>query len=268
MHIDDAMPVNQTENPGSPAFESRFDLSDLEISQIEAGVCDQARDAFGNTVSVAWISAGHPYSNFARTHEARIWSEAGDVDPLYDLNQDYLVIVDTREDDGVIAHAASIMWPRERPESDQDPQITGVYTIDSLISRGNFSLADFYDFYDEHGVNMRESIAVETNFKLDPDFEPFNGLGTAELTYLTVVNTVIGNGSKVGSTVAFATINESQINSFERVGVSVQNLMGRDEFSTEEGELGIVSKPVAIELTQETHDLFQGMALILPSIKY
>lgn len=268
MDLNETLPQIPTHIDQVGINESKFDLSDRELSDIEQEVCKNASEAYGETVSVAWMTADHPFANYARTRETRIWPEASDVDPEYDMNQVYLAVVDTREGVNKIVHAASVMRPRPRPEDGEVPLITGIYTVDSLIERGNFTAAEFYDYYDQNDVDVDHSIAVETNFKLVEDFEPFMDLGSADLTYLTLFNMLIDNESPIGKTVVFATINNKQIKSLERVGVDVHLLMGRDDFRTEEAELGVYSMPVAIQVNQKTFDIFKSMNLALPELVY
>lgn len=259
MNLDKHLPVS----PGisrETEFHARHNLSPEELLEIETAMVTEIREIHGERVSVAWISPDHPYANLVRTYEVEKFPEAADVDLAYDSNQLYLTIVDTRPGSSAIVHAASIMRSRLIDPSqvqDDSQDKTGIYTIDSLIGFGNFTAREFVQYYSESGVDLQKSVAVETNFKIKDKFEPFDGLGSADLTYLALFNMLLENGAPIGSTVVFATINTPQIKSLKRVGIDVEPLLNRDDFKTEEEELGIYSMPVAIQVNQNTADIFQ-----------
>lgn len=247
---------------------SRYDLGPEELSVLEREICEDAREHFGDGLSIAWITPNHPFSNFVRTHEASQFPEATDVDPQYDKAQVYLAIVDTRDGKNSIVHAASLMKARIYDAEPSPEAKTGIYTVDSLIELGNFTAEEFLDFYRKKEVSIERSIAVETNFKIESDFKPFSGLGSADLTYLTLFNTLLDNQAPVGNTVVFATINTLQIKSLRRSGVDIEPLMGRYDFQTEEAEKGVYSMPATILVNQNTYDIFSRLNLKLPELVY
>ncbi len=272
MIIDETLSrVSHVENQGTDSLTPRYDLSPEELGAIEASMVEDAKARFGETVSVAWVSPEHPYCDFLRTHEARYFPEVVETDPEYDLNQVYLAIVDTRSGQDKVVHAASVMRLRSILNNDgtESSDRTGLYTVDSLIGLGNFTKEEFLAFYRDQGIELDASIAVETNFKITDNFEPFFGMGSsADLAYLTLFNTLIANNAPIDKTVVFATINTKQIKSLERVGIDVVALMGRTDFRTEEEEHGVFSMPVTILVNQKTHDIFSSLGLELPELIY
>lgn len=253
-----------------PVFVPRFDLDTEELRAVELEMSDNARELFGDTVSIAWVSADHPFSNFFRTHESRYFPEVEETDPEYDVNQVYLAVVDTRDGRSEVVHGASLMGFREVLDADGevDQSKTGLYTVDSLIEYGNFSRSEFEAYYSGVGIDFSQSIGIETNFRTSEKFERFFGMKSSDLAYLTVVNSLIAGNAPIGKTLVFATINQMQIDSLSRVGVDIEPLMGRDDFRTEEAELGGYSMPAVVLINDRCVEIFGSKELSLPSVVY
>lgn len=243
-------------------FHPDYNVDQDKLVEIERKLVEDARQVDSEGVVVAWIDPAHEYSNFLRTKEAGHFPEVAETDAYYEFNQTYLAIVDTRGEGGV-THAATINFY----DDSSDSQRTGFYTIDSLIERGNFTKEDFKAFYESRGINLNTTISIETNFKIDADMPPYEGLGSADLAYLAVFQWILARGWDHDGITLFATINEKQIASLERVGIPSYPLMDRSDFRTEEEELGKFSMPVSIDF-QKGGQLMAALEMQLPEITY
>ncbi|MDB5163945.1 MAG: hypothetical protein JWS12_563 [Candidatus Saccharibacteria bacterium] len=248
--------------------ESRYDLSQEELNLLETELVEKARAMTDQEFCVAWVTPTSRFANFIRTKEVKEFPEAAEVDDYYDNHQLYLALIDLRGE-GKLVHAASIMDfddhasdPMEATEYDER---TGFYTIDSLIARGNFTKDEFVAYYQAQGADLGSSISVEVNFKIRKLVEPFLGLGTADLAYLSIFNALIDKGASRENTVVFASINEQQAKSLTRNGFRYAPLMDRTDFDTEEGELGKDSLPVAIDFSS-AYDVLAPLQVKLAEI--
>lgn len=247
----------------------QYDLEIEQMESIEATLVNDAKTAYGEGVTAALIRPDHGYSNLVRSREAAKFPEVANLDPSYDLKQEMVVLIDTREGSEQVLHAATIMkLEDETREELNENERTGYYTIDSLIKLGNFTTKNFLNYYENNGIDLGKSVAVETNFKIHPKMKRYFGMGSADLFYLTLFYYLMDQGSELGSTVVFATANNLQLKSLKRTGLDVEPLMGRDNLVTEESELGVVSKPIAILINQNTHDIFGASGFRLPELYY
>ncbi len=265
------MTINEQEiEAGSTSgdFNLDYNLSAEVLTQIEHQMIRDARSVASEGVVIAWVDPTHSYSNFMRTKEAEHFPEVKETDIYYELNQVYLVIIDTRGE-GSVAHATTINFydASEDTEDDQAKQRTGFYTIDSLIEHGNFTREEFITHYVNKGIDLNTAISIETNFKINPDMPEYQELGSADLAYLGILQWLLRQNWDHETITLFATINEKQIRSLERVGIGTALLMDRSDFRTEEEELGKFSVPVTIDF-KNGRDVLSLIGFRLPEITY
>jgi hypothetical protein len=251
----------------SPPIKPDYSLDKETLDAIEQRMVSEARQVSDDSIVVAWIDPSHEYANFLRTRELQKFPE---VEPYYEQHQLYFALVDTRGEGGVV-HAATLMEyddsaSTEGPESPTD--LTGFYTIDSLIELGNFTKAEFVDYYRGRGIDLSQCLSVETNFKIVDDVEPYAGMAMADLAYLTMINLFESRSVPRDKTILFASINVQQAKSLERNNFEFEPLLGRTDFHTEESDLGKVSNPVALYLSQEGYAFIASLNFRLPEIHY
>ncbi len=259
------------EYPNGLQVEPNYFLDPEELASLEAEVVERTAEQFPDQVVAAWINPLHPYANISRTHEASYFPEVADLDPEYDAAQEILLLIDTREGQKRVVHAATTT--RLSDVSDEEvieANRTGIYTIDSLIELGNFSAADFLGYYAAQGIDLRKSLCAETNFRIHPDdpMPPYNYLNSAQLAYLELYSKLIREDSEVGRTIVIATANSKQVRSLQRNGFATEPLLGRDTFTTEEEELGVVSKPLVIPIDENFKNLMDLIGFKLPVVEY
>ena len=252
--------------------EPRYDVKQDDLDLLETAMLEYVDSIVKTPTSVAlWVSADHPFANFVRTHEARYFPEVTEVSPEDDESTIFLTVVDTRPDVRRVVHSATVMRSLLNEEELSESSRTGFYTVDSLIERGNFSLQDFMDYYNEKNVDLSRAVSVETNFRIGDKPPDFNGLKSSDVAYVAIFELAVGDAGATdrGRAAVFATINSSQARSFERIGLETDKLMGRsvDEFTTEESELGVESAPIAILYTKACDELFAELKQFMPSIK-
>jgi hypothetical protein len=183
-----------------------------------------------------------------------------------------LVLVDTRPNANRVIHGSTIMGPTVNPSLLTDREElakknkTGFYTIDVLISINDFTRHDFRDYYlREYGIDPYECIAVETNFRIGERVEPYQGMDSVSIAYLAIFNFLkrkIDASYQEGG--VFASINQLSIDSFRRVGIVCELLMGRDDLQTpEEDEY----QPVFIPFNETNRALFENLGAQLRELK-
>ncbi len=262
------------QTPLEQDFLPDYHLDAEQLKQIELKMIEDARAVAPDSIVISWVDPTHEYSNFLRTKEAENFPEVAETDMYYELNQVYLAVVDTRGT-GSVAHAATINFYDDTPTL-EDASLgaetitprTGFYTVDSLIQRENFTKEEFAAYYAEKGIDLNTTISIETNFKINQEMPLYEDyLGSADLVYLAMFQWGLRQKWDYSTITVFATINEKQINSFKRLGISVAPLMGRTDLKTEEDELGKYSFPVTVDF-MSLHDVLSGIGLDLPIIEY
>lgn len=243
----------------------RYDLSEEELKELEQGLVSEVKSKVPEEgVSAVWIRPDNKYANFIRTHEAHYFPEVEEVTEEEEKNTLFMVLVDTREDENRVVHAATVMKPKDVADYPSD-QPTGFFTVDHLIALGNFKTDEFYDYYSEKGIDISKSISVETNFRVGDRID-YNGVGSADLAYIALLQSIKSAGGSIDQAAVFATLNEKQINSFERIDIDFDSLMGMKDFKTPEEELDIDSKPVAIVVNDKSNRILGGMGISIPEL--
>lgn len=255
--------LDSVEQAHPEAFSAKYNLSEKELSTLETAMVSYVEERQESPgISALWITPTHTFSNFVRTHEASYFPEVAEVSDGDEDNTVFLALVDTRESSKRVVHGATLMRPKT-PHNGEETSTTGFYTIDSLIERDNFSQEEFYEYYANKGVDVTKCLSVETNFRIGEKPEALNGLKPADIAYVALFQKLIASQPKKGESLIIATINERQSQSFDRIGLKHEPILGRTDLSTEESELGIDSQPVTIICDQYVHDLFNGMNAML-----
>lgn len=262
--------VSDSMNPpqGSEVrVEPRYDLSPEELQELNEQMVALAQERFPEEgVHAFWISPYHRFANFIRTHEASHFPEVAEVDGEEEDGTLFLALVDTRAANQRVVHGATISGIRDESviASETAPdEPTGFISVDDLISiPGNFTAQAFRDYYEAKGIDIERSIGIETNFRIPRDsgrIESFNGLGMADLAYLTMFNLLAPRAHDDKDVAAFASINRDSVNSFKRVGIYCEPLMGREDLVTPEAALGLDFQPVAIPIVPN-RPVFEALA--------
>lgn len=253
-----------------PVVEPNYFLSPEELADLEADIVCRTIETNPEEVVAVWVDPCHPFSNISRTHEANYFPEVAELEPEYDKAQEILLLVDTREGEERVIHAATTTKLRDVPREQMiEEQKSGIYTIDSLVGLGNFTVAEFFEYYDGIGIDLTKSLCAETNFKVHPETKvlPFNFLGGADLAYLELYSKLIREGGEIGHTVVIATANSKQIASLARNGFGTLPLLGKDAFVTEEEDLGVVSKPMVIPIDENFKSIMDMIEFKLSTVR-
>lgn len=247
------------------SFEPKYNLSTQELRILEQEMVSVAREREASADIVAlWISPTHRFSNFLRTHEASYFPEVADVSEDDEKNTLFLALIDTREGVERVVHGVTVMRPLSMDSVSEGG--TGFYTIDSLIKRGNFSSDEFHEFYGEKGADISKCLSVETNFRIGERPPMLNGLKMADIAYVAIFQKLMASRLNLNEGLIFATVNSKQIDSFTRVGLRHEPIMGRTDLDTEESELGIESQPVTLLYDAYARDLFSNIGDVVSPI--
>ena len=252
----------------------KYDLTPEELNELETGLVNLAKEKYpeDGLVSV-WISPRNKFANLVRVHEASYFPEVEEVSEEDENHTLFLAVVDTRPSSNRIVHAATVTGVSYKSEKeslidgpDQTDETTGLYTIDSLIEMGNFTAQEFYNYYQEKGIDLKKCISVETNFRVGEPVEKYNGFRPSDLAYLTFFKMVEKRNPAADSAMIFATINRAQAISFQRIGLIYEPLMGRNDLRTEESLLARESLPIALSYNVSNRSLMYSMGLQMPEI--
>ena len=246
-------------------YEARYDLSDQEIGELERDLIEEIKlRGVEEGVTATWVKPDSKYANLVRTVEAGYFPEVTEVTEEDEKNTMFMILVDTRSSVNRVIHATTVMKPNEvDPSCDNQP--TGFYTVDRLVDLGNFSSEEFYNCYQGRDIDLSKSISIETNFRVGEQSK-INGIGSAELAYIALLQHIEEGGGELGKSVVFATINDLQAESLKRLGIKSENLMGRDDLLTPEEHFGVHTKPVAIMVDDEVRRILNNLGDKIPQI--
>lgn len=219
----------------------RYNLSKEELATLEGEMVEIARRRNKNGVVGMFIDSRSRYANVLRTYEAQYFPEVADAGDEIDENTTFLALVDTRKGIDRVVHGTTITHYDEK-----DDEKTGMYTIDSLIERGNFTKQEFETRYRDQGIDLNKTLAVETNFRIGKREKNYRGMRASDTVYLLVLDMLRQKDPLSKESAVFGTVNDKSLHSFDRAGLKYDLLLDRDDFVTEESEVGKESLPVAL----------------------
>ena len=253
----------------------RYDLSPEELLSLEQEFVGEIKAINSEEgVTAAWIWPDHKYANVLRNHEAQLFPEVGDLSQDIEDRSLFFALVDTRDGTDRVVHASTVSGVLGRkagepnPHDPDGPVTSGFIVIDDLIEMGNFTVEDFWDYYNKMGVQLDGAISVETNFSVGERVDKFNGFKVADIAYLSLFKLALSRASQASEAAVFASINDDSIKSFGRVGLQVLPLMGRTDLVTSESEQGLDFKPVLILNTKENSLVFESIDTEVPEITF
>jgi hypothetical protein len=260
----------KTEEESKP----NYDLSPEELKSLETELVDDVdkiskEGKFKHKKPgfyAVWLASDNKYTNILRTNEAGYFPEVKELTDDVEDETTFLAMVDTRKETRRVVHATTVSGISKDPEKLRNEGKSGFITIDELIDLGNFTAAEFQQYYNDHNIDVQSSIAVDTNFRVGKVSEGVDGLQTADLAYLAVFQ--LGSRQETGENenAIFASINRHTIISFRRLGLQVEPLMGRDDLITPESKHGKNFFPVMIPYNKHNVDLFKAMNYVVPEI--
>jgi len=248
-----------------------YSIEEGEYLHIENELVQQIKEKYSDDgVYAAWLNSQSKYSNLVRAQEAKYFPEVADLSPDIERHTLFLALVDTRQTRDKVVHAATISGlninPKENNVNEINDQSSGFVVVDDLIRMGNFTKEDFNQFYTQLNFDLTKCISVETNFRIGRKVEPFNGLHTTDLAYLSIFKYLTSLEPTLGQAAVFASINRLTINSFNRFGLHWQYLLNRDNLITSESLRGLEYAPVMIPYDEKNVHLFTAKGLQLEEI--
>ncbi len=239
---------------------TRYDLRPNEIELLESEILEAAKNIKPNGMVCAWIAPRHKFSNLLRTYEAQKFPEVTQLPDDIEDRSLFLALIDTRRGVERVVHSTTISGligrkAGELLDQDGNPHETsGFIVIDDLVEMGNFTNEEFWQYYSSRGVDLSNSMSVETNFRVGERVDKLDGLSSSDIAYLCLFRLLKSRSKNLSKSVVFASINGDSIHSFERVGIRCEPLMGRTDLRTSESQQGLEFKPVAIPSNAEIFD--------------
>ncbi len=265
---------NKTMKAEAPNADIRYDLSEEEVKKLEQELVAEVKAKFPQEgLYPVWMRPHNRFSNIVRASEAKFFPEVDEVSEADEARTLLLALVDTRPFANRVVHGATVSGMTyekdeeqviDRPDARSDS--TGFVVIDQLVEQGNFTPQQFRDYYAGKGIDVDRSIAVETNMRIGPKTERFNGFTPAQLAYLCIFKRLEKRRPELNKAAVFTTINRVSVLSFHHFGMEYEPLMGRKDLKTPEAELGKEFLPVAIPYNQHNIELFNMMGQELPEI--
>jgi GNAT superfamily N-acetyltransferase len=265
-----------------PIEEARYDLTPEQIEYEEKKLVNEVRERVGDKQGVwgVWLPAKMPAANMIRTWETEYFPELPDVvNDEVENDSLFYALVDTREDEGRIIHAARITGVGHEPFSNKD-EVSKIQNsqhtetpfagMNELISAGVFTADEFYTYYQSKGIDLTKCVAVETNFRVGKKAERFNGLSGAEIAYLAFFRLVEKKQPGFDQGGVFASINRASLISFKRVGLDYEPILGRDDlrYPAPDGNGKDFYTPVLLPYRQKNIELFGSIGSLTPNELY
>src|ERR1019366_1662425 len=151
----------------NPSVMIRYDLSPKERGELETELAGLAVEQYGPDgpgLYGLWVPYDSPYANISRTSEKEHFPEANEVDLSVEQNSEFYLVIDTRAGKHRAVHSATITGVTDVKRENELP--TDMVVIDDLVEMGNFSHKEFYQYYQDIGVDVTKCIAVETNLRI------------------------------------------------------------------------------------------------------
>jgi hypothetical protein len=252
-----------------PIRTERYDLNEDEMSGEEKKLVQRvwAENKKEENVQSVWLSTYSTSSNIVRSWESKYYPEISEVvDDEAERHSAFLAIVDNRLNQKKIVHTARVTSPNLASDTSLNTnERTYFASIDELIEAGLFTTQELRDYYTQLGIDVDSCISVETNQRIGEKAERFNGLGTAEIAYLTFFRLLAANNPDLGKTGIFANINRASYLSFARFGLKFENLLGREDlkFSVNGSEKDYY-RPIFIPYIEENIALFRSIDSQIP----
>lgn len=244
----------------------RYDLSPEELLSLELEFVGEIKAINSEEgVTAAWIWPDHKFANVLRNHEAQLFPEVGDLSQDIEDRSLFFALVDTRDGTDRVVHASTVSGVLGRkagepnPDDPDGPVTSGFIVIDDLIEMGNFTAEEFWDYYVNQGVDLSNTISVETNFRVGERVPDLDGFRMADIGLFAVYNYAVDRSSVASEAAIFASINDKTMGQFDRLGVKYDFLMGRSDLVTSESLAGLDFKPVLIPNVDETAEIFSAI---------
>lgn len=258
---------NMSEELQNPNYQlSEEELRSLEHELVETvqlaskNLLAEDDDVQKDDIYATWLPSTSKFTNILRTHEASYFPEVAELPIETEANSTFLAMVDTRPEYKRVVHATTVSGiDSEQVGEERKNGRTGFITIDDLIEEGNFTSEEFLDYYKNMGIDLNRSFSVDTNYRIGEKTTNDDGLSSPDLAYLTLFQLLRSRTLGSVTTAIFASINKDSIDSFKRIGLEYEPLMGRTDLVTSESREGKDFLPVMLPWSKSNRDLFKSM---------
>lgn len=193
-------------------------------------------------MTAVWIAPDHPYADLVRTLETGPFPTITDfVSPQVEERSRFLAIVDTREQQKRVVHAARVSGvnlgnPSEAAHVNRDGTL-GLVMLDEIIqSPQHVSGEDIIDYYARQGIDIARCIGVDTNFRVGEKVDTgIDGIRVSDYSYIAFFKLVQSLGANIGESGVFAHINDGTIKSLNDINVEWEPLLGRSNIYSPSG---------------------------------
>lgn len=253
----------------------RYDLGEEELNEVERRMVRAAKMANGRTLSAVWVRGDSHEANFLRTHEAQALPDANtpELFAKSDGSSSFLAIVDTRL--GVkprVIRGSRITGGQFAPQNANDgSDVENIATLRDMVTDGEISAEELQWYYSWLGIDLNQSVGVETNFRIGERARRRLGvIPVSQIAYLALYNYLVRNDPDSESVAMFAHINQASADSLHRLGIDIERVAGRKDLKTPaaptSGErYDPKFRPVAMSNTPRTRRVMRRLQRFAPA---
>lgn len=225
--------------------EATYDLTEQQCNVLERDLVAMATEQHGRKVTAVWIENGHPLANLVRTREQQAFPDI-DTQGLfgeYEGSSTFVAMVDTRKGakKGRVIRGSRLTGRKlvdDGTEPSHDIRRDGgsnMAMVRDMITDGEITGQEVYDYYRSHGIDLDGSVSIETNFRIGPHApRRFGVIPMADLGHLTFYQHAYGDRNNQDVAV-FAHVNDATVHSIGRIGITVEPFAGRNDLQTPAG---------------------------------
>lgn len=264
--------IEKLQNP-EPKTQPKYNVEPEEFRLLQEDLIKKINDLSDDVgIHAVWLNTDNKFSNLVRTLEAGVFPEiTAFVTPLVESRSRFLTILDTSDDHRRILHgfrisSISISNAVEEEHKEnrfyvQDDNI-GLAMVDELIQSGQgFTAKEFIDYYERIGVDIKNCISVETNFRVGEKVET-DGLRVSDLGYIAIFNSLERKSTSLDDVCVFAYLNAPAIKSLQATGIEYRPFAGREDLKAPgvDDDFDEHYIPIAIPKNKRNTDVFKSIA--------
>ena len=202
---------------------------------------------------VAWLKGSDERCRVLERLEASVFPEAGSIFPDAQLDSSFIfgtIIVGKQ-----IRHVVRVSRPMASSVGSELP----FFFREMLASGQSLTIAEISAYYRHRRVDPCNSLSVETNFRVGPRCK---AVGIADLAYMAMFE--LANALRADA--VFAHINGSSIQSFSRIGLDWEPLLGRSDVCSPDGLGGYDAdyQPIFIPRTANNLRILSSLSALAP----
>lgn len=231
-----------------------------------------AAAAPGAPVAVAVIAPTHPAADLVRALEADAFPDIpAFLTDEVEARSRFVAVVDLGAIDPGVRHVLRVTCVRFS-EAPVAPGTVGLPMVDEVIEANDLDADEVIAHYADRGIELANSIAVETNARVSASAAAPGGLRWSDFGYITVFQILLATPAVPDRRKGiFAHFNDAAVRSLSATGVVLESFARRDGLHTpaaQQGETDDRYSPRFIDWTDHNVGIFLELeSLAAPTIE-